>query len=117
VYNQSQMATKKELEQTKYELDRQIVKTIKLQEKLVREAKGFKSQFIERFLKLITGGFGLVAALAWNEAIKEGVNVYIKPYFGENSGFITMVVYAIIVTALAVVITYQLSKLRGEDDK
>lgn len=71
----------------------------------------FKKQFAERTLKLVTSGFGLVAALAWNELIKEFVKVYIKPIFGESSGMISLLIYALLVTFLAVFITYNLSKL------
>lgn len=62
-------------------------------------------------LKLSTSAFGLVAALAWNELIKEVVTMYIKPLVGGASGIISLLIYAIIVTALAVVITINLSKL------
>jgi hypothetical protein len=65
----------------------------------------------------MTSGFGLVAALAWNELIKETVNIYIKPYFGEESGLISLLIYAVVVTALAVFVTYQLSKVAGKDEK
>jgi hypothetical protein len=60
---------------------------------------------------LATSGFGLVAALAWNNVIKEAVEVYIKPLIGNNSGLISLVIYAIIITILAVFTTLQLSKL------
>ena len=63
----------------------------------------------------MTSGFGLVSALAWNELIKETVNTYIKPYFGESSGLISLLIYAILITALAVFVTYQLSKIAGKD--
>jgi len=62
-------------------------------------------------LTLATSGFGLIAALAWNELIKEVVARYIKPFFGANSGVISLLIYAILVTILAVVITYNLTKL------
>ncbi len=78
---------------------------------LTREAQQFKKEFAEKLLKLVTSGFGLVAALAWNELIKETVNTFIKPYFGESSGLISLAIYALVVTVLAVFVTYQLSKI------
>lgn len=57
-----------------------------------------KNEVIEKFTLLITSAFGLVAALAWNEAIKE----YIKTWGLEQHG---VWVYAITVTVLAVIIT------------
>ena len=62
-------------------------------------------------LSLATSGFGLVAALAWNELIKEVVEGYIKPVVGGNSGIISLLIYAVLVTVLAVVITYNLTRL------
>jgi len=50
---------------------------------LIKEAEEFKKQFAKKLLSLVTSGFGLVAALAWNELIKETVNTFIKPYFGN----------------------------------
>ena len=94
---------------------KEIIKQKRIQEQLVNEAHAFQKQFAARSMKLVTSGFGLVSALAWNELIKETVDIYIKPYFGESSGLISLLVYALLVTALAVFITYQLSKVAGSD--
>lgn len=85
------------------------------EDKLKKEASAFKKLFADRILKLMTSGFGLVAALAWNELIKEIVNQYIKPIFGESSGLISLLIYAVFITALVVLVTYQLSKLAEND--
>jgi len=85
----------------------------------LKEADKLRHEFTERTLKLVTSGFGLVSALAWNEVIKETVNVYIKPFFGKGSGLISLTIYALIVTGLVVFISYQLSKFgtKNKDDK
>jgi hypothetical protein len=62
-------------------------------------------------LTLATSGFGLVAALAWNSLIQEFVNSYVKKWLPNESGIISLLIYALAVTALAVFVTYQLSKL------
>lgn len=67
-------------------------------------------ELVRQLLTLATAGFGLVAALAWNSLIQEAVNTYIKPYF-PNGSLVSLLVYALIVTSLAVFITYQLSKI------
>jgi hypothetical protein len=74
------------------------------------QSKEFKKHFVSQLLKLVTSGFGLVAALAWNEVIKEVVATYIKPVAGDSSGIISLFIYALIVTVLAVIVTYNLSK-------
>lgn len=72
-------------------------------------------EVMSEILKLSTSAFGLVAALAWNELIKEVVNMYIKPLVGGASGIISLSIYAVIVTTLAVLITISLSKLANKN--
>lgn len=67
---------------------------------------------IKNMVALATSGFGVVVALAWNEAIKTSVQTYIAPILGKNSGVISLFIYAIIVTLLAVVVTMQLAKIQ-----
>jgi hypothetical protein len=66
---------------------------------------------LKQMITLTTSGFGLVAALAWNSVVQEFVNTNIKPYVPGGSGLISLLLYAIIITVLAVTVTYQLTKL------
>lgn len=79
--------------------------------KFREESKAVKKELVDKMLTLTTSGFGLVAALAWNELIKELVSQYIKPLVGGASGIISLAIYAVIITILAVVVTYNLSRL------
>lgn len=74
------------------------------------QQKAFHEELISQMLTLATSGFGIVAALAWNEVIQQFVNEYIEPTI-PGSGLISKLFYAILVTLLAVLITYQLSRL------
>lgn len=76
-----------------------------------KEEKNFHQELISQLLTLATSGFGLVAALAWNEAIQSLVKEYIDRFLPTSSGIISRFLYALIVTILAVTITYQLSRL------
>ncbi|MEO8581557.1 MAG: DUF5654 family protein [Patescibacteria group bacterium] len=69
---------------------------------------------ISQMILLSTGGFGVVVALAWNEFIKNVVEVYIKPYLGQGSGVWSLFIYATVVTVIAVLVTMQLSKIQGK---
>jgi hypothetical protein len=84
-------------------------------DKLLSQSKAFKQAFSKQLLKLVSSAFGLVAALAWNEVIKEAVTLYVKPVAGESSGLISLLIYAFIVTVLAVFVTYYLTKAVGKD--
>lgn len=79
--------------------------------KVKKHLSGFKKDFVSQLLKLATTGFGLVAALAWNEVIKELVDHVIKPLVGGSSGIISLLIYAVLVTLLAVLVTYNLTKV------
>ncbi len=96
--------------------EREVKKQSRIRKEIMKEASEIKQQFTQRTLKLVTSGFSLVAALAWNEVIKESVEVYVKPFFGEKTGIISLLIYAIIVTAVVVFISYQLSRF-GTSDK
>ncbi len=94
---------------------KEIKKRKGIKHTLTKEAKQLKKEFADRLLKLLTSGFGLVAALAWNELIKEVIKTYVEPFFGKDSGFISLLIYALAVTFLAVFVTYQLSKIVKEE--
>lgn len=66
---------------------------------------------LKQMLALAGSGFGLVAALAWNNVIQEFVTTKIKPFLPQGSGLISLALYAVIVTVIAVIVTYQLTRL------
>lgn len=74
------------------------------------EKKKLHKEILKQMVTLATSGFGLVAALAWNNVIQELVNDYIKPYL-PNGGLLSLLLYALLITTLAVTVTYQLTKL------
>ena len=56
---------------------------------------------LDKIAALVTAAFGLVAALAWNDAIK----LIFKSIFGEADSITPMLIYAILVTIIAVILT------------
>lgn len=76
-----------------------------------KKRKPLTVEVVKQMVTLSTSGFGVVAALAWNNLIQELVNNYIKKWFPKDSGLITLGIYALLVTILAVFVTLQLSKL------
>ncbi len=79
-------------------------------EKAKTEGKVFHVELASQMLTLATSGFGLVAALAWNDTIQSFVKEFIEPSI-PGSGVLSKFLYAVLVTLMAVLITYQLSRL------
>lgn len=72
------------------------------------EKKLLRIEILEKMSGLATAGFGLVAALAWNDAIK----AIFDSYFPKNSSNITaQLLYAVILTIIIVLVTIRLGKL------
>ena len=76
-----------------------------------RKNNKLQLELVKQMLTLATSGFGLVAALAWNSLIQEFVNSYVKKFLPNGGGILSLLIYALVVTALAVFVTYQLSKV------
>ena len=64
-----------------------------------------KKEIVEKTSALLTAAFGLVAALAWNEAIKNWFAS--KPELSAYGPW----VYAILVTVIAVIATIWIAKI------
>jgi len=77
----------------------------------LKKKTNFSHHLAKNTLNMVTSAFGLVAALAWNEVIKELIEKVIKPILGGSSGIISLVIYAIVVTTLAVLATYNLNRI------
>lgn len=73
-----------------------------------------KLELVQKMSELATAAFGLVAALAWNDAIQ----ALFKVLFGSQSELWAKFAYAVLVTALVVVVTLKLgnilNKLKSE---
>lgn len=63
-----------------------------------------KKDVIDKLSALITAAFGLVAALAWNDTIK----AIFSAIFGTADSVPAMLVYAIVVTIIAVFATIKI---------
>lgn len=66
-----------------------------------------KEKFLDKFAALITAAFGLVAALAWNDAVK----AIFATYLPETHTIIGQIFYATFVTSVAVIMTFWVARL------
>ena len=67
----------------------------------IQEQVDMQKEVVEKVAALVTAAFGLIAALAWNTAIQEIFRII----FGDQSGVLAMIFYAVVVTIIAVVVT------------
>lgn len=78
---------------------------LNIDEKLRKE---LRNNVITQTITFVTAAFGVVAALAWNEAIKAWLDSFIK----TGNGAIALTIYAVIVTIISVIISMFLAWFR-----
>ncbi len=71
------------------------------------EVSEVKSQVMDTIATLVTTAFGLIAALAWNDAIQ----ALITQWLGETDALTGLLIYAVVITILAVVATILIARL------
>lgn len=71
-----------------------------------KKSASLKLEILDKVASLATAGFGLVAALAWNDAIQS----LFAAIFGTQSTLVAKFAYAVLVTVLIVILTYRLGR-------
>jgi hypothetical protein len=66
-----------------------------------------RSVYLQTMISLASAAFGVVAALAWNSAI----TALVKEVFGTGGQIISLFIYAIIITIIAVIVMVNLGKI------
>lgn len=77
------------------------------QSPLVRRFRSFTAEVASQLLVLATSALGLVAALAWNDAVQ----AVFKEYFPAASGIAAKFLYAVAISLLIIVLTLNLTRL------
>ena len=74
-----------------------------------------KAEILDKIAALLTAAFGLVAALAWNGAIR----AIFERVFGSADNIPAMIVYAVIVTVIAVLVIIWIARVvtRAKSEK
>lgn len=73
-----------------------------------KKASDLRSEIRGRTMSYVGASFGLVAGLAWNDAVKALIE-YLFPF--PQSGVWAKFLYALIITAVVAVLLYYLEKL------
>jgi len=82
-----------------------------------KQSKAMARAMLKQMIALSTAAFGLVAALAWNTVIQQTIDIYIKPFMPKGSVIFSQLIYALVVTALALLVTYLLMKINEKLEK
>ena len=79
----------------------------KIHGRVTQEVRQLRLEILQKVADLMTAGLGLVAALAWNEAIK----AFFSQFFPQPGGnVIALTLYALLITIIIVLITVQLGR-------
>jgi Family of unknown function (DUF5654) len=70
-----------------------------------------KTTYIGTMIGLATVAFGLIAAGAWNKLISDVIALFLKP----GSGVVAELIYAVIVTIIAIVVVQSLARLAQKE--
>ena len=74
---------------------------------LIRKARSLTAEISAQLLVLATSALGLVAALAWNDAVQ----AVFKEYFPAASGITAKFTYAVLISLLIIIATINLTRL------
>lgn len=72
-----------------------------------------KPTYLGTMISLATVAFGLIAAGAWNKFIGDFIAIFLKP----GTGIWAELIYAIIITILAIFVVQSLAKVAERDPK
>lgn len=75
--------------------------------KISADIKETNKQVLSQSFGLISSAFILIAALAWNDTVKALIDLYLP----QGQGLISKLIYTVVVTILAVIITSKLNKI------
>ena len=78
----------------------------------LKEIKELRLETLLKISDLATAGFGLVAALAWNDSIKALFDTFLPKT--SNSGIIAQMLYAALITVIVVFITMKLGRMTNK---
>jgi Family of unknown function (DUF5654) len=70
-----------------------------------------KPSYLGTMIGLATVAFGLIAAGAWNKFISDTIALFLKP----GNGVLAELIYAVLVTILAIVVIQSLAKLAEKE--
>jgi len=83
-------------------------------EKIKKESQEIRKELKKRTFSYMTAGIGLIAGLAWNDAIKSFIEYFFP--VAQNT-MLAKFLYAVIITIALVIFSYYLGKILTADSK
>jgi len=80
---------------------------------IVDEAKVAKNEIKKKVISYIAAAFGLVAGLAWNDAVKSLIDALFPR---SGNGIAAKFTYAVLVTVLVVLLVYYMERIFSRTD-
>lgn len=87
---------------------------VQRENRIITESQRLRKEVRNQTIGYIVGAFGIVAGLAWNEAIRALIDHFAK---SDANSLPAKFLYAIIITLIVVVVTMYLLRYKGEDEK
>ena len=82
-------------------------------EKIKKTGKEIKKEVNKKLITYITAGFGLVAGLAWNDAIKSLIEYFFPT---TQNTMVAKFIYALAFTVFLAFITFYLNRLLNKEE-
>ncbi|HLN18824.1 MAG TPA: DUF5654 family protein [Patescibacteria group bacterium] len=92
--------------------DNNIMEIIKT--KIKKELSGVRQEIANKTVGYIVTALGLVAGLAWNDAIKSAIEHFFP---SEQGGIRAKFIYAATITLVVVIVSVYLIKILGKNEK
>lgn len=84
-------------------------------EKIKEKSGELRREINKKVASYITAGLGLVAGLAWNEAIKSLIDYIFPP--SEGNGLMAKFIYALVITVVVVIVSLYLARILSQEKK
>jgi F0F1-type ATP synthase gamma subunit len=76
----------------------------------IRQAQAYARMIMQTLITLASGALGFVAALAWNDAIKETITRIV----GADESLTGRYLYAVLATAISIIVVLALTRIAAK---
>lgn len=85
-----------------------------IKEKIIYEVSQVRSEVRNQMVKYVVAALGLVAGLAWNDAIKSAIEYFFPQ---DQNSLKAKIIYALIITLIVVILSFYLVRVAKKEEK